>query len=76
MIDFSPKKEGQEVKEILHDGQNVMKSGLESKPDQEIENVTIVIGSRKMTWEDCQRRTNRLNSQSYEYNNHYSHIIE
>ena len=45
-LNFSPKKEGQEVVEILHDGQNILESGIESKPGQEIKDVKIVIGTR------------------------------
>ncbi len=43
-IGFLPKKEGQKVLKILHDGQDVLKSGIETKPGQEIKDVTIVIG--------------------------------
>ncbi|MFB0524444.1 MAG: carboxypeptidase-like regulatory domain-containing protein, partial [Phycisphaerae bacterium] len=43
MISFSPKKEGQEVLEILYNGQNIMETGLETKPGQEIKDVVIVI---------------------------------
>ncbi|MBL7187884.1 MAG: carboxypeptidase regulatory-like domain-containing protein [Phycisphaerae bacterium] len=46
MISFSPKKEGCEVLKILHDGQNIMEAGIETKPGQEITDVTIVIGTR------------------------------
>ncbi len=42
-IGFSPKKEGQKVVIILHDGQDIIKSGIETKPGQEIKDVTIVI---------------------------------
>ncbi len=46
MIRFSPKKENQEVVKILHDGQNIMESGIVSQPGQEIKDVTIVIATR------------------------------
>ncbi|MFC1596656.1 hypothetical protein ACFL5Q_01785 [Planctomycetota bacterium] len=42
-IVFPPKKEGQEVVEILHDGRDIMESGVKSKPGQKITDVTIVI---------------------------------
>jgi beta-lactamase regulating signal transducer with metallopeptidase domain len=46
IISFSPKKEGCEVLEILYNGRNIiMETGLETKPGQEIKNVTIVIGT-------------------------------
>jgi len=45
MVGFSPKKEGCEVLKILHDGRNIMKTGLETEPGQEIGDVTIVIGT-------------------------------
>ncbi|MHC4586792.1 MAG: M56 family metallopeptidase [Planctomycetota bacterium] len=43
IISFSPKKEGCKVLEILNNGQNIMETGLETKPGQEIKDVTIVI---------------------------------
>ena len=43
-ITFSPKKEGQGVVKILRDDKDVLKSGLETKPGEKIENLTIVIG--------------------------------
>jgi hypothetical protein len=46
MIGFYPKKEGCEVLEILYNGQNIMEAGIETKPGQEITDVTIVIGTR------------------------------
>jgi len=45
MISFSPKKEGCKVLEILYNGRNIMETGLETKPGQEIKDVTIVIGT-------------------------------
>jgi len=42
---FHPKTEGQIVKEILYKGRNIMETGLETKPGQEIKDVTIVIGT-------------------------------
>ena len=45
MISFSPKKEGQEVKEILYNGENIMETGIETRPGQEVKDVTIVIGT-------------------------------
>ena len=44
-IDFSPKKEGQKVVKILYDGRDILKSGIQTKPGQEIKDVTIVIGA-------------------------------
>jgi beta-lactamase regulating signal transducer with metallopeptidase domain len=45
VLDFGPKKERQKVVKILHDGQDVSKSGIDTKPGQEIKDVAIVIGS-------------------------------
>ncbi len=45
-IGFSPNKEGQKVAKILYDGRNIMESGIETKPGQEIKDVTIVIGKQ------------------------------
>lgn len=44
IITFSPQKEGEEVVKILHNGQDIMESGIETKPGEEIKDVTIVIG--------------------------------
>jgi len=43
-ISFSPKKENQKTVKILYQGKDVLKSGIETKPGQEIKDVTIVIG--------------------------------
>ncbi|MGA2062367.1 MAG: M56 family metallopeptidase [Thermoguttaceae bacterium] len=43
-IGFSPNKEGQKVAKILYNGRDIMESGIETKPGQEIKDVTIVIG--------------------------------
>jgi hypothetical protein len=40
---FNPKNEGQKVKEILYHGENVLETGIDTKPGQEIKDVTIVI---------------------------------
>jgi hypothetical protein len=45
MISFVPKKEGCDVVDILYHGQSIMDTGIETKPGQEIEDVTIVINS-------------------------------
>jgi hypothetical protein len=45
MIGFSPNKEGQKVVKILHDGDNIMDLGLDTKPGEEIKDITIVIGT-------------------------------
>ena len=34
----------QKVAKVLHAGQNILKSGIDTVPVQEIKNVTIVIG--------------------------------
>jgi len=44
MIGLSPNKEKQKVVKILYNGQDIMESGIETKPGQEIKDVTIVIG--------------------------------
>jgi len=41
---FSPHKEGYKVVKVLHDGRNVLESGITTKPGQAINDVTIVIG--------------------------------
>ena len=46
MIGFSPNKEGQKVAKILLNGQDVMTSGINTKPAQEIKDLTIVIGTK------------------------------
>jgi len=43
IISFYPKKEGCKVSEILYNGRNIKETGLETKPGQEIKDVTIVI---------------------------------
>ena len=45
MIGFSPNKEGQKVVKILHDGDSIMELGLDTKPGEEIKDITIVIGT-------------------------------
>ena len=37
---FDPQK----VAKVLHAGQNILESGIDTEPGQEIKNVTIVIG--------------------------------
>ena len=44
LITFSPQEEGKKVIKILHDGQDILKSGITTKPGQEVKNITIVIG--------------------------------
>ena len=46
MLDFLPNKERQKVVKILYDGRDILKSGIETKPGQEIKDVTIVIGTQ------------------------------
>lgn len=46
MLGFLPNKERQKVVKILYDGRDIMKSGIETKPGQEIKDVTIVIGAQ------------------------------
>jgi len=43
IINFSPKKEGCNVLEILYNGRNIMETGIETKPGQKIKDITIVI---------------------------------
>ena len=43
IISFSPMKEGCKVLKILYNGRNIRETGLETKPGQEIKDVTIVI---------------------------------
>ena len=50
MIGLSPNKEKQRVVKILYNGRDILKSGIDTKPGQEIKDVTIVIGpDRKET---------------------------
>ena len=44
-IGFLPNKERQKVLKILYGGRDILKSGVETKPGEEIKNVTIVIGT-------------------------------
>ena len=44
-ISFSPQEEGKKVLKILHNGEDVLESGIETKPGQEIKDVTIVVGT-------------------------------
>ena len=46
IINFSPKKEGCKVSEILYNGRNIKETGLETKPGQEIKDITIVIDTQ------------------------------
>jgi beta-lactamase regulating signal transducer with metallopeptidase domain len=46
IIGFLPKAEGWEVKEILYNGQNIMHIGIETRPGQDINDVTIVVGKQ------------------------------
>jgi hypothetical protein len=45
VITFMPQKQGQVVKQILYNGQDITETGLLTKPGDEIEGVTIVIGN-------------------------------
>ena len=45
MLSFSPKKKGQKVVRILQGGRDIMESGIDTQPGQEIKDVTIVIGT-------------------------------
>jgi hypothetical protein len=46
ILSLLPNKEGQKVVKILYNGQDVMESGIETKPGEEIKDVTIVIGKQ------------------------------
>ena len=46
MMSFYPKKEKCEVVGILHNGRNIMETGIETMPGQEIGDVTVVIGKQ------------------------------
>jgi hypothetical protein len=45
-FEFLPQKEGQEVLKILHGGQDILYSGIDTEPGQEIKDITIVIGKQ------------------------------
>jgi hypothetical protein len=44
IIDFAPKAEGWQVKEILCNGQNIMQTGIETRAGEDVDGVTIVVG--------------------------------
>ena len=46
MIGFSTNKENQKVVNILYDGRDILDSGIDTKPGEEIKDVTIVIGAK------------------------------
>jgi beta-lactamase regulating signal transducer with metallopeptidase domain len=46
ILGFMPQKEGQKLAEIRCDGRDITKSGIDTKPGQELRNVTIVIGAK------------------------------
>ncbi len=43
-IRFFPRAEGKKVVKILHNGEDIMESGVQTEPGQEIKDITIVIG--------------------------------
>lgn len=43
ILRFNPRTKGQTVKEILYHGENITETGIDTKPGQEIQDVTIVI---------------------------------
>ncbi|MHC4557685.1 MAG: M56 family metallopeptidase [Planctomycetota bacterium] len=43
---FHPKTEGQIVRDILHNGQSILDTGIETMPGQEIKDVIIMIGTQ------------------------------
>ena len=44
MIGLSPNKEKQKVVKILYDGRDILTSGIDTNPGEEIKGVTIVVG--------------------------------
>jgi hypothetical protein len=46
-IVFFPKKEYQQVTKILHEGRDILKSGIATQPGQVIDDVTVVVGIRR-----------------------------
>ena len=44
IITFAPQKQGQTVKEIICNGQNIMETGIETIAGQDVNDVQIVIG--------------------------------
>ena len=46
ILNFMPQKVGQKVMEIRHDGHDILKSGIDTKPGQELRDVTIVIAAQ------------------------------
>jgi hypothetical protein len=47
LITLSPQEEGKKVIRILHNGQDIRKSGLDTKAGEEIKHITIVIGTEQ-----------------------------
>ena len=47
ILTFMPQKEGQKVAEIHYDGRDIKQAGIETKPGQEIRDVTIVIETQQ-----------------------------
>jgi hypothetical protein len=45
ILRFHPKTQGQVVKQILYNGQNIMDTGIETKSGQEVKDITIVVGT-------------------------------
>jgi hypothetical protein len=46
-IVFFPNKEHQRVTKILHEGRDILDSGIETQPGQVIDDLTIVVGIRR-----------------------------
>jgi hypothetical protein len=47
MIGMSTNKERQKVVKVLYQGQDIMKSGIDTKPGQELKDATIVVGAKE-----------------------------
>lgn len=48
-LSFSTQSEGQKVLQILHNGQDILQSGLTTQPGDKIEDITIVVGTEPAT---------------------------
>ena len=44
---FFPNKEHQQVTRILHEGRDILESGIVTQPGQVIDDLTIVVGIRR-----------------------------
>jgi|GEM_PF-4191404 len=63
ILRFHPKSQERVLKEILYNGQNILETGIETQPGQEIKDVTIVVGKNN----DKLMKSDSLDSQAVEH---------